>query len=129
MARNLPGDDPNRTLRFGDPLKNLLLRGKAVRDEVAKRMNIRDPYSPASEYPNHVLFGFEPAEEGFQYPIYFVPGSEVVSQSMDPETGNLRTVTQTIVNSGTSAVAINDSGLYADVQTLDPSWMIKSVMM
>jgi hypothetical protein len=124
---NLPGDDPNRTLRFAEPLKNLLLRGKKVRDVEAKRMNIRDPYSPASEYPNHVLFGFEPAEDGYQYPIYFVPGSEMVSQSMDPETGNLRTTTQTIVDAGTAATATDDDGNYSEVQSLDPNWMIQTV--
>jgi hypothetical protein len=123
----LNGDDPNSTLRFGVPLKNLLLRGKKVRDDVAKRMTIREAYTPASEYPNHVLFGFEPAEEGYQYPMYIVPGSEMISQSMDTETGELRSVTQTIVNTGTVATTVNNSGSYAEVQSLDPNWMIKSV--
>ena len=108
-------------------MKNLLLRGKKVRDDVAKRMTIREAYTPASEYPNHVLFGFEPAEEGFQYPMYIVPGSEMISQSMDTETGELRSVTQTIVNSGTAATTVDNSGSYAEVQSLDPNWMIKSV--
>lgn len=121
------GDDPNRTLRFAVPLKNLLLRGKKVRDDKAKTMTIGEAYAPASEYPNHILFGFEPAEEGFQFPMYFVPGSEMVSQSMDPETGTLRTVTQTIVANGTAAVATNNNGSYSEVQSQDPNWMIQSV--
>lgn len=123
----LPNDDPNRTLRFGEPLKNLLLRGKKVRDDVAKRMTIGEAYTPASEYPNHILFGFEPAEEGFQFPMYIVLGSEMVTQSMDPETGELRTVTQTIVVDGTAATATDNSGSYSEVQSIDPNWMIKSV--
>jgi hypothetical protein len=123
----LNGDDPNRTLRFGEPLKNLLLRGKKVRDDKARTMTIGEAYTPASEFPNHILFGFEPAEEGFQFPMYFVPGSEMVTQSMDPETGNLRTVTQTIVATGTAATATDNSGSYSEVQSLDPNWMIKSV--
>lgn len=121
------GDDPNRALRFAVPLKNLLLRGKKVRDDVAKRMTIGEAYTPASEYPNHILFGFEPAEEGFQFPMYFVPGSEMVTQSMDPETGTLRTMTQTIVADGTAATVTNNSGSYSEVQSLDPNWMIQSV--
>ena len=92
----LNGDDPNRTLQFGEPLKNLILRGKEVRDEVAKRMTIGEAYTPASDFPNHILFGFEPAENGYQYPMYIVLGSEMVSQTIDPDTGAIRTTTRSI---------------------------------
>jgi len=123
----LNGDDPNRTLQFGEPLKNLILRGKEVRDEVAKRMTIREAYTPASEYPNHVLFGFEPAEDGYQYPMYIVLGSEMVSQTIDPDTGAIRTTTRSIVPAGTNAAAINGSGVYSEVESINADWMVQTV--
>jgi hypothetical protein len=121
------GDDPNRTLRFGEPLKNLLLRGKKVRDDVAKRMTIGEAYTPAADYPNHILFGFEPAEEGFQYPMYIELGSQMVSKSIDPDTGTIRTTTREIVAAGTNATAIDSTGTFAEVESINPDWMIKTI--
>jgi len=123
----LNGDDPNRTLQFGDPLKNLILRGKKVRDDVAKRMTIREAYTPASEYPNHVLFGFEPAEDGYQYPLYIIPGTQMVSKTIDPDTGAVRTTTREIVNSGSNATAIDGTGTFGEVESINNDWMIETI--
>lgn len=123
----LNGDDPNRTLQFGEPLKNLILRGKKVRDDVAKRMTIREAYTPASEYPNHVLFGFEPAEEGFQFPLYIIPGTQMVSKTIDMETGSVRTTTREIVNSGSNATAIDGTGTYGQVESINNDWMLETI--
>jgi hypothetical protein len=121
------GDDPNSTLQFGEPLKNLILRGKKVRDDVAKRMTIGQAYTPAAEFPNHILFGFEPAEEGFQYPMYIVLGSTMVSKTIDPDTGAIRTTTRSIVAAGTNAVAIDSSGNYTEVESINADWMVQTV--
>ena len=121
------GDDPNRSLRFGEPMKDRLLRGKKVRDDVAKRMNIRDPYTPAADYPNHVLFGFEAAEDGFQIPLYIDLGDQVVSQSIDMDTGAVRTTTTEIVAAGTAATAIDNDGMYSTVRGMNTWWSVKTL--
>jgi len=208
-AWNLTGDDPNRTLRFDSPLKDLLLRGKKVRDDVAARMTIGQAYAPASEFPDYELVGFDPTEEGFQYPIYakvrsdqedynfefskvlsdqygpqirqtfivkrsgWVPSETtpsetpptfssayewtfieqrqdrlpqpldglyivitriwrdiregVVSESLDSESGEIRTVTRTLVPAGTHGSAPDDSGSMAEVDGINPDWLVRTV--
>lgn len=51
----------------------------------------------------------------------------VVSESLDSETGEVRTVTQTIVAAGTHGSAIDNTGSYTEVEGLNPQWLVKSV--